>query len=176
MFSFRRPAIGFIVLSLLWGPAAGAQDTALAKRVPRASLLLGLGSEAGWRGAQLEVFGPEGRWAAFAGVGRAAPRPREAYTRSTAWALGARRFFGGPRHRAVMGAHWGLLLKEPAPFPQDRYGPSLSAGYRFTSGSGLAAHAAAGAGYAPSARHPRRAGTWAPTLNLGIGYTLRAAR
>lgn len=155
-------------------PADGGPDD---QRPPArgASLLLNLentlvDTPPGWIGVQGEVHLADERLSAFGSLGFTPAILEVGDPSGLSYAVGARGYTRGRRHRVFLEASWrqvgvglGKLL----------HGPGFQVGYQFTAPRGFTLLVSGGAGYAVDAREPGSPDRLRLLMSLGIGHTWR---
>ena len=140
----------------------------------RATLLFGIGNAMGWLGAQGEKYVAGERWSVFAGLGYV-PAFEDNDPSGVAFALGARAFTKGARHRGFAEASVSLVgfveYADPAIAAKKRYGPGLQLGYQYVARGGFTAMVSTGLGFAIETEPGVSSASW--LAGIGIGYTWR---
>lgn len=152
---------------------AGAQK---AEPTRKATAAAGVGTSLGWYGVQLEPYFLDGRASVILGAGYT-PELTEGHPTGATFAVGARGYTGGLKHRAFAELCYGQVVTTVTTLDIDRttsdrhYGPALLGGYQYTAASGFTALSAAGLGYAPDTDDG--AGPFFFAFDLALGYTWR---
>lgn len=164
------------IANALFASLLHAQDgSTIGANAPlRITASIGAGNETGGYGGVLEWHAPQRPLSIFAGGGR---NVAGIVSARASWSMGLRMSVGSVRHKAVFSLARSPLLWPGIWHPDQgtRYGPTVTAGYRFVAHRGFTAQAAFGAGHVSARSNPwfREPARTVSALNLGLGYTWR---
>lgn len=175
--------MGFYAALLLLGLAMPADDSAAADAPDqplRASLVFGYGSSVGGLGGSGEVYFAGSRVSLFGGLGYVPSSDGGRGASGPAFAVGARGFAGGRRHRGFLEGSFSPLMVEIAPEGSGAqgddilYGPSVSLGYQFVGSSGVTFVISGGVGWTVTGPDYIQGRCFHSTV--AVGYTWRVKR